>query len=280
MGLSKHEKIRSTRERHFQQQLLSSLSDLQTTPAPGGLAKRFFRRTFKIANSGAFLAFVGILGSFVIFYHNTYVTCVDDSRKFYRDYVALKTEISSRQGDIASSVIGAGSVKMLREALSHTKSFDHQFKDASILELQVQLAEREASIDTRAATSTMAKWLEKVDAYQFQSLFFSGMLDATIQDGDLPVLKELAAAVLQVNLLGFMEDDLRNVVQIECGPANIFSLMWGERPITVRKYDAGSIVEREKIRRQIEAGRNHLTPKTAPPPFPVTTFKAPTAQLE
>jgi hypothetical protein len=125
----------------------------------------------------------------------------------------------------------------------------------------------------------MAKLLEKVDAYQFQSLFFSGILDAAIQDGDLPVLKELAAAVLQVNLLGFMED-LRNVVQIECGPANIFSLMWGERPITVRKYDAGSFVEREKIRRQIEAGRNHLTPKTAPLPFPATTFKAPTAQPE
>jgi hypothetical protein len=142
MGLSKHEKIRSKRERHFQQKLLSSLSAFQTTPAPGGLAKRFFRRTFKIVNSGAFLAFVGIFGSFVIFYHHTYVACVDDSRKFYRDYAALKMEILSRQGDIAFSVVGAGSVKVLREALSHTKSFDHQFKDASILELQARLAER------------------------------------------------------------------------------------------------------------------------------------------
>jgi hypothetical protein len=40
--------------------------------------------------------------------------------------------------------------------------------------------------------------------------------------------------------------DLRNVGQIECSPSKIFALMWGEQPITIRKYDAGSFVEREK----------------------------------
>jgi hypothetical protein len=279
MSLSKTDKIWSRRERDFQQKVLAALRSQQEPTARVGLARRFFGRFLKIVNSGAFLSLATIVVSFGIFYHHTYVSCVANSRKFYSEYASLKMELYLRQGQIAASVYEANSIQALRETLSHEKSFDRQFKDNSTLELQTRQMVQAASIDMSGIGHDLAKTLlEKVEVYQkYKALYLNGILDETASDSDLATLKALSVGVLELNALQFIAD-LRNVAQIECTPANIFSLMWGDQPITIRKYDAGSFVEREKIHQQIEAARNHLNPKAPPPPFPETTFKAPAPQ--
>ena len=274
MSLSKYEKTKSKRERNFQQKLIATVSAAQEAPAHGGPIRRFFRRALKIVNSGSFLALAGISISFVVFYHRTYVTCVSDSRELYSDYVSLKMELVYRQSDIANSIYNAASIKDLRQSLSQNKSFNHQYKDYSTLELQTRQAIQATSIDTSGIGSNAASMmLEKLDQYRkYKSLFINGILDEKTNESELPLLKALALTVTQVNAINFFQD-LRTIAQIQCIPANIFSLMWGDRPITIQKYDPGSFVAAEQIHEEIDAGRNHLAPKTAPAPFPETTFR-------
>jgi hypothetical protein len=212
------------------------------------------------------------LVSFGVFYHRTYVACVEDSRKFYQDYTAVKFELFQRQADIASAVYKAKSIKDLQETLSHIKLFDRQFREDTTLDLQTRLMVQSASIDTTGVAVNPGRTiLEQADAFEkYKSLFFYGVLDGSLSDDDLPAAKQLAGSVLEVNILSFMLD-LRNIGQIECIPQNVFALMWGERPITVRKYDPGSFLESERIHQRIDAQRNHLAPISAPPLLPDTS---------
>ena len=271
MRLSKYEKIRSARERAFQRTVIATILAKTDAAPPSSTTKRLFGRTLKILNSGAFLAILGILVSFGVFYHRTYVACVDDSRKFYQDYTAVKFELFQRQADIASAVYKAKSMKDLQETLSHIKFFDRQFREDTTLDLQTRQLVQSTSIDTTGIGLNPGRTLlEQADAFQkYKSLFFYGVLDEKLSDNDLPAAKQLAVAVLEVNALSFILD-LRNIGQIECVPQSVFALMWGERPITVRKYDPGSFLESERIHQRIDAQRNHLAPIRPPPSLPAT----------
>jgi hypothetical protein len=273
MSLSKYEKIRSKRERAFQRKVVEAFAHHEDAATTSGSLRRFFARLLKVVNSGAFLAVLGCSVSFGVFYHRTYTACVADSRQFYQDYVSLRMELFQRRAHITRLAYDATSIKDLRDALAQNKSFDRQFKEDTTVELQTRQMVQTTSIDTSGVGPNLAQTLlEKAEPFEkYKPLFFNGLLDDRFSDADLPKLKELAATVLQVNVLSFIAD-LRNVAQIECIPTNIFALMWGEKPITIRKYDAGSFVEREKIHQQTEEQRNHLVPMMAPPAFPKTTY--------
>jgi hypothetical protein len=271
MALSKHEKIRSARERDFQRRVIEAIRARTDAPPPSSATRRLIALALKVVNSAAFLAVLGILVSFGVFYHRTYVACVADSQKFYRDYAAVRMELLQRQAYIAASAYDAKSMKDLQKTLSQNKFFDRQFREDTTVDLQVRQAVQATSIDTRGIAPDPGRTLlEQADAFQkYKFLFFSGVLDGGLSDDDLPTIKQLAASVMEVDALSLVLD-LRNVPQIECIPQNIFALMWGERPITIRKFDAGSFLEREKIHQQIEAQRNHLSPQTTSPLLPHT----------
>jgi hypothetical protein len=80
------DKIKAKRDRDFQNRLLEVLNSLKP-PAPNN-----FGRLLKIANSPIFLVVVGLIVSFMVFYRQTYVQCVSDSRKLYSDYVGLEAK--------------------------------------------------------------------------------------------------------------------------------------------------------------------------------------------
>jgi len=262
MGLPKHEKLRSARDREFQRKVIEALvSKSEETPA-SSLLRRVFGRILKVINNGAFLAALGIAVSFGVFYHRTYVECIGDSRKFLGEYNAVRMEVLQRQAYFAATAYAAKSIKDLQNTLSQNKYYDRQFREDTMVDLLARQAVQATSIDMRAvAPDPLRKMLEQAEAFQkYKPLFFTGViLEGTLTDSDLPAIKQLATPALQADALSLVLD-FRNVPQIECTPQNIFALMWGERPITIRKFDAGSFVEREKIHQQIEAQRNHLAP--------------------
>jgi hypothetical protein len=271
MSLSKYEKIRSAREREFQRTLIEAIRAKDASAPPSAIIKRVVVQTFKVLNSGAFLAALGILVSFGVFYHQTYIACVENSRTLYRDYTAVRMEVLQRQAYFAATAFNAKSIKDLQKTLSQIKFYDRQFREDTTVDLLARQAIQANSIDTRSvAPDPTRSILEQAEAFQkYKPLFFSGViLDGTLTDDDLPAIKQLATPVMQANAISLVLD-FRNVPQIECIPQNIFALMWGERPITIRKFDAGSFLAVEKLRQRNEVQRNHLAPLTSsPPPSP------------
>jgi hypothetical protein len=206
MRLSKYEQLRSKRDGAFQRKVLETLARRDDETARRGATGHFFGRVLKCVNSGSFLAVLGISVSFGIFYHHTYVACVADARKFYRDYGVLKMELFLRQSDIAASVHDATSIKDLRERLGQNKFFDRQFRDDTTIELQAREIVRATSIDMSGVGPDQAqKFLENTDAFKkYKSLFANGAIDDRTLDVDLPTLRQLAIASLEVNVLSFL----------------------------------------------------------------------------
>jgi hypothetical protein len=173
----------------------------------------------------------------------------------------------ARQAYFAATAFNAKSIEDLQKTLSQIKFFDRQFREDTTVDLLARQAIQTNSIDTRSvAPDPIRAILEQAEAFQkYKPLFFSGViLDGTLTDDDLPAIKQLATPVIEANAISLVLD-FRNVPQIECIPRNIFALMWGERPITIRKFDAGSFLAVEKLRQRIEAQRNHLAPLTSSP---------------
>jgi hypothetical protein len=267
MSLSKYEKIRSAREREFQRTLIEAIRAKDASAPPSGIIKRAVARTLKVLNSGVFLAALGILVSFGVFYHQTYVACVENSRTFYRDYTAVRMEVLQRQAYFAVTAYNAKSIEDLQKTLSQTKFFDRQFREDTMVDLLARQAILATSIDTRSVTpDPIRATLEQADAFQkYKPLFFSGVIfDGTLTDNDLLAIKQFAVPIIEAYLTSLVLD-LRNVSQIECIPRNIFALMWGEESITIRRFDAGSFLAVEKLRQRIEVQRNHLAPLTSSP---------------
>lgn len=116
--------------------------------------------------------------------------------------------------------------------------------------------------------------MQRSEIYQKYGSVFSGIVPAGLAYSDLQTLKQLALIVGQVEMNRFFTD-LRTEAEIQCIAPNVLLTMWGEKPITIQRYDVGSFSGKERQRLKQLKARNLLTPRVAPAPFPHTDFKPP-----
>jgi hypothetical protein len=264
------DRISAKREQDFQNKILEALHAIRP-PKPTRLG-----RTLKVANSPLFLVFVGLIVSFFVFYRQTYVQCVADGRKFFTDYSALKTELLYRENEVVSAMLEAKSVADLRNRIDPKKAFDNRFKDDTLLDLRTRYALASEFIDESGIDRSNESALQQSELYQKYRPVFDGIIGPTLSDSDLAPLKQIAAGTATVQMMNFFTD-IRSEVEIQCIPQNVLLEMWGETPITIQRYDVGSFTEKERRRIRMLKGRNLLTPKVPPAPFPQTNFRPPDA---
>jgi hypothetical protein len=269
--VAQDERLKTKRDRDFQNKILESLQAL-TPQKPSA-----FCRVLKIINSPFFLLLIGLIISFLVFYRQTYVQCVADSRSLYSDYIGLRFELLSRENDILDVILRAKSTTELRANLDPKKSFDLKYKDDTISGLRTRYAAASAFIDESGINKSAENAVQRSDIYQKYGPIFSGFVPAGFADADLPTLKQLALVVGQVEMNRFFTD-LRTEAEIQCIRPNVLLIMWGEKPVTIQRYDVGSFSGKERQRLQQLKGRNLLTPRVAPAPFPQTDFKPPEEQ--
>jgi hypothetical protein len=272
--MAQDDKIKAKRDRDFQAKLLEALDSLKPP------STSVFVRLLHVANSPLFLVVVGLFVSFLVFYRQTYVQCVADSRKLYSDYVGLDTELLYRKNEIVSIVLDVRSIAELKQKLDPKKYFGTQYKDNALTDLVTKHALESQLIDESGINKSAETALQQNETYQkFSAVFAYGIVPATLKDGDLAELKQIALAVGTVDMMKFITL-IRTEAEIQCIRPNILMLMWGETPVTLQRYDVGSFSKKETLRLRAIKGRNFLTPKTAPAPFPETDFKPPATPVE
>jgi len=267
MGHEDH--ITAKRERDFQNKLLEALQALRPPK------RTILGRIVKVANSSLFLVIVGLIISFLVFYRQTYVQCVSNSRKLFADYIGLKMELLRRENEILEAVLKGNSIADLRDRIDPKKSFDSRYKDNTITDVRIQFAQASEFIDESGIDKSAESGLQEIQLYQkYNQIFTAGVVASTLTDSDLAPLKLLAVSAGEVEMINFMTD-IRSEAEIQCIPQNVLLLMWGETPVTIQRYDVGSFTGKELHRIQTLKGQNLLTPRVAPPPFPQTNFKPP-----
>jgi hypothetical protein len=271
--VAQDERLKTKRDRDFQNKILESLQAL-TPQKPGA-----FGRLLKIINSPFFLLLIGLIISFFVFYRQTYVQCVADSRSLYSDYVGLKFELLNRENDVLDVILKAKSMAELRAGLDPKKSFDLKYKDETISGLRMRYSAASAFIDESGINKSAEYAVLNSEIYQKYAPVFSGFVPAGFDDTDLPTLKQLALVVGQVEMNRFFTD-LRTEAEILCIPSNVLLNMSGEKPVTIQRFDVGSFSGKERRRLQQLKGRNLLTPRVPPAPFPQTDFKPQEKQPE
>jgi hypothetical protein len=267
MGHEDH--ITAKRERDFQNKLLEALQALRPPK------RTILGRILKVANSSLFLVLVGLIVSFLVFYRQTYVQCVSNSRKLFADYIGMKMELLHRENEILEVVIKANSIADLRERIDQKKSFDSRYKDNTITDLRTQYAQASEFIDESGIDASAETTLRSLELYQkYNQIFIAGIVPSTLTDSDLAPLKLLAVSAGEVEMINFITD-IRSTADIQCIWPNVLLIMWGETPVTIQRYDVGSFSGKELLSIQISKGRNLLTPRVAPAPFPQTNFQPP-----
>jgi hypothetical protein len=215
--------------------------------------------------------FIAIVTSFVPFYYYTYRQCIDDTRKFFDEYMSLRRELNSREIEIASQILKARSISDLRKGVDSRKFFSAKYKDYDIAELQLLYSINSESVDETGINKSAEAELKNSPLYSKYSDVFYGHIDEKINDSDLKDLQLLAVNIGRVEFIQFVTD-VRSVSEFKCAsPKNVLAIMLGEKPVTLQRYDAGSFVEKQRLRSA--AKRNFLSPRVAPPPFPDTTFR-------
>jgi hypothetical protein len=259
------------RERDFQTAIVETLQALKPQKPT------LFKRALATANSPLFLVIVGLIVSFFVFYRQTYVQCVSDSRKLYSEYIGLKFELLQRENDVLAAIFNAKSIADLRKTLDPKKSYDPKYKDDTLSGLQVRYASASEFIDESGINKSADLALRNSEPYQkYSQLFSSGIVLSTMVDSDLPPLKQLALLAGQAQMIDFITD-IRSEAEIQCIRPNVLMIMWGETPVTIQRFDVGSFTGKERLRLQAMKGRNLLEPRKAPAPFPQTDFKPPEA---
>ena len=155
-------------EHDFQKSVIESLQALR----PQKLT--FAGRTLRIANSPLFLIVAGLVVSFLVFYRQTYVQCVSDSRKLYSEFVGLKFELLQRENDLLAAIIDAKTMAELRKDVDPKKSFDPKYKDDTLSGLQVRYAAASELIDENGINKSAERTLQNSEPYQKYSQIFSG----------------------------------------------------------------------------------------------------------
>jgi hypothetical protein len=228
-------------------------------------------RILRIINSPIFIVMVTAALTFFVFYYHTYTQCVADARVFFDNYISLETELLYRQNEIVTQILNAKSVSDLRKSIDPRKYIDPQFKDQTTAEIHTLYLVHSEMIDERGINKSAENAFTTSKLYQRFSPVLFGYVDKTISDADLKELQKFAAQFGALQLVQFLTR-LRSVSEIDCIPANIFVIMLGEKPVTIQRYDAGSFLEKQRLRDRYLSGRNFLTPRSPPPPFPATNF--------
>jgi hypothetical protein len=232
-------------------------------------------RIVRIINSPLFLLILGTLLTtvltFVGFYYHTYTQCVADSREFFGNYISLETELLYRQNEIVSQILNAKSVSELRKSVDQRKYVDPRFKDQTTAEIHTLYLVQSEQVDESGINKSAENEFTSSKPYQRFSPVLYGYIDKTISDADLKDLQQFAAQFGALQIIQFFTR-IRSVSEIDCIPRNIFVIMLGEKPVTIQRYDAGSFVEKERLRQRYLSGRNLLPPRSPPAPFPGTSF--------
>jgi hypothetical protein len=186
-----------------------------------------------------------------------------------------RSEILYRKNEIVSIALDVNSVAELKKKLDPKKYFGTHYKDDAITDLVTRHALESEFIDESGIDKSAENALQQNEFFQkFGAVFTYGIVPGALKDDDIPALKQVALAVGTIDMMKFFTL-IRTEAEIQCIRPNVLMLMWGETPVTVQRYDVGSFSKKEKLRLRAMKGRNFLTPKTAPAPFPETDFKPP-----
>lgn len=237
------ERARQVRDRAFQDRVLAALE------------KRRRSRTLTILNSPIFLWIMSLLvitcGSA---YYSNFKECIGNSKQLIRSYRDIRSEIISRQMSIGAKLLFAHTVADARAAVLNVGSDNGDFRNQRLDELMIRLETmpiRNAIADSgmNPLTTSLRSYDETIRSTpalaKFAPLTF-GQFPVSLSPADLSSLQVFGYAMFRRAVLEAV-NDVPILTTIDCGGRNIFKMLLGGEPQTVRMTRV-SFLEFQKAR--------------------------------